>query len=75
MEVVIIFLAVFMTVYPLKKIDDYIFRNKIKEPKNRVINFLIKTLSVVFALGWFVFSCYIAVKIYKILENLISSSF
>lgn len=75
MEVVIIFLAVFMTVYPLKKIDDYIFRNKIKEPKNRVINFLIKTLSVVFVLGWFVFSCYIAVKIYKILENLISSSF
>lgn len=71
----ILFLSALITVYPLKKIDDYIFRNKIKEPKNRFINFLIKILSIVFALGWLVFSCYMVVKIYKILEDLISSSF
>ena len=27
----ILFLSALITVYPLKKIDDYIFRNKIKE--------------------------------------------
>ena len=76
MEMIFIpFLSALITVYPLKRIDDYMFEKKFKEPKNRFLSFLLKALATIFVLGWLVFSCYIAVKIYKILEDLISSSF
>lgn len=69
----ILFLSALITVYPLKKIDDYMFEKKLKEPKNRFLSFLLRALAIIFALSWFIFSCYLAVKIYKLLEVLISS--
>lgn len=70
---VILFLSVIITVYPLMKLDNYMMINKIYGSENKYIRITQKTISFIFAIAWFIFSCYLAVKIYRLVESLISS--
>lgn len=68
-----ILLAGLITFYPLKKIDDYIFEKRFKEPDSKILVWFIKVIAVIFALSWFIFSCYLSSKIIKYIEYFISS--
>lgn len=69
----IMFLSVIITVYPLLKIDNYMYRNKILGSENKVIRTVQKGLLLVLALFWLITSCFLAVKIVEFFSYMTSS--